>query len=80
MFFGHGGTLSKKCVESFNFKFPEVVSEDHSITVDIVNKGFTVANAPLVHFFSESPANFQFYKLRTCKFVGGDLQFLKNYF
>lgn len=75
---GHGMTISKECYKKVG-GFPLVVAEDISMAVEIKNKGFEIIYAPNILCYEEFPINYPSLKKRQCKWVQGNLEYMKKY-
>ena len=75
---GHGMAVSRACYEKTG-GFPLVVAEDISFAVDIKNAGFEIVYAPDIHCYEEFPTDYASLKKRQCKWVQGNLEYIKKY-
>ncbi|MFC4760813.1 glycosyltransferase [Fructobacillus durionis] len=78
-FLGHGALISKACYRAAD-GFPEIVSEDIAFTMESVFKGYHVRFAKSIICEEQFPVDYPAFLKRQHKWVGGSLEFIKNYF
>ena len=59
--------------------FPHVVAEDISFAVDIKNAGYEIVYAPDIRCVEEFPVDYVALKKRQCKWVQGNLEYMRKY-
>ena len=75
---GHGMAVSRACYEATH-GFPHVVAEDISFAVDIKNAGYEIVYAPDIRCVEEFPVDYVALKKRQCKWVQGNLEYMRKY-
>ena len=75
---GHGMAISRPCFEATK-GFPLVVAEDISFAVDIKNAGYEIVYAPDIRCVEEFPVDYVALKKRQCKWVQGNLEYMRKY-
>lgn len=75
---GHGMAVSRACYEATH-GFPLVVAEDISFAVDIKNAGYEIVYAPDIRCVEEFPVDYVALKKRQCKWVQGNLEYMRKY-
>jgi len=77
-FLGHGAIIRKKVLEEVG-GFPEVVSEDIALTVELYLKGYKGVFAKDVLCGEEVPSTYEAFITRHKKWSMGSIEFLKRY-
>lgn len=75
---GHGMMISKECYQKTG-GFPLVVAEDISFAVEIKNAGFDIMYSTSIQCYEEFPCDYVSLKKRQCKWVQGNLEYMKKY-
>ena len=77
-FLGHGAMISSECFISVE-KFPLLVAEDVSFTLEAKFKGYETCFSNGIICEEEYPVDYFAFKKRHLKWTGGNLEFIQNY-